>query len=77
MVLVKALCWLDVWCTYSQKGSVSVGSGKIGYIGASPLIFSNSLRFNLLYGNEKELDDNTLLDELKQFNFFKIQKNTI
>ena len=59
---------------YSQKGNVSVNSGKIGYIGASPLIFSNSLRFNLQYGNEKELDDTTLLDELKQFNFFQDPK---
>ena len=32
------------------------------------------MRFNLQYGNEKELDDTTLLDELKQFNFFQDPK---
>ena len=56
---------------YSQNGSVTLNSKKIGYIGANPLIFTESLRYNLLYGNENKVSDEDLLSSLKKFDFFQ------
>tara|TARA_B100000989_G_scaffold272002_1_gene229112 strand:+ start:6611 stop:8248 length:1638 start_codon:yes stop_codon:yes gene_type:complete len=56
---------------YSQNGSVKLNSKKIGYIGANPLIFTESLRYNLLYGNENKVSDEDLLSSLKKFDFFQ------
>ena len=56
---------------YSQHGSVKLNSKKIGYIGANPLIFTESLRYNLLYGNENKVSDEDLLSSLKKFDFFQ------
>ena len=56
---------------YSQAGKVKINSKKIGYIGANPLIFTDTLRYNLLYGNENVMSDNELIESLKEFEFFQ------
>lgn len=56
---------------YTNEGKVYTSSNSFGYIGATPLIFTKSLRENLLYGNKKKIDDDVLIEELKKFDTFK------
>ena len=56
---------------YSQSGKVTAYSKNFGYIGAVPLIFSASLRDNILYGNNKTIDDDEIIKFLKDFDTFK------
>ena len=44
---------------------------NFGYIGAVPLIFSASLRENILYGNKQNIQDKEIIDFLKDFDTFK------
>ena len=37
---------------YSQEGKVTTHNKRFGYIGATPLIFSGTLKENLIYGND-------------------------
>ena len=56
---------------YSESGQVIANCNQFGYIGATPLIFSASLRDNILYGNNKKVSDDILINELKLFDTFK------
>ena len=56
---------------YSQDGKVISYSKNYGYIGAVPLIFSASLKENILYGNSKEIEDDEIIRFLKDFDTFK------
>jgi len=55
---------------YSEKGTVETSSNKYGYIGAVPLIFYGTLRENLLYGNNANIEDEVIVDYLKEFKTF-------
>ena len=52
---------------YSESGQVTAYCNQFGYIGQLPLIFSASLRENILYGNDKEISDESIIEELKLF----------
>lgn len=56
---------------YSQEGKVISYSQNFGYIGAVPLIFSASLKENILYGNSKNVKDEEIVHFLKDFDTFK------
>ncbi len=56
---------------YSQEGNVTTYKEKFGYIGATPLIFSGSIKENIMYGNENEIEDLQILNFLKKFELFK------
>ncbi len=60
---------------YSQEGKVYANNKKFGYIGATPMIFTGTLKDNLLYGNEIKVDDNLILKQLKDFQTFKEESN--
>ncbi len=60
---------------YAEKGSITTSTERYGYIGATPLIFTATLRENLLYGNNFEIDDKTLVNYLKEFDTFKEESN--
>ena len=55
----------------ATEGKIHVTSSKFGYIGATPFIFNNSLRENLVYGNEDNINDEVLLKKLYEFDLFK------
>ena len=46
---------------YPTDGIVESHSDKFGFIGPTPLIFSASLRDNIMYGNQNVADDNLIL----------------
>ena len=56
---------------YSETGKVTTYKNNFGYIGAIPLIFTGTLRENLLYGNEKSIEEDKILDLLYEFDVFK------
>ena len=57
-----------------QKGQVTSFSSRFGFIGATPFIFNTTLRENILYGNDKSIEDNLILDYLEELEMFK-EKN--
>ena len=56
---------------YCQEGKVYANNKKFGYIGATPMIFTGTLKENLLYGNELEIDDSLIIKQLRDFEIFK------
>ncbi len=55
----------------ANEGIIHVSSSKFGYIGATPFIFNNSLRENLIYGNPEIISDELLINKMKEFDLFK------
>ena len=53
----------------AESGDISIKSDKLGYIGATPLIFESSLRDNLIYNSKKSFDDSYLYDKLDELHF--------
>ena len=60
---------------YASEGTVEARTNKFGFIGAVPLIFDGSLRDNILYGNNLEIEDNEIYDYLRLFDTFKEDSN--
>ncbi len=56
---------------YPTNGLVTTSSDRYGYVGANPMILNDSLRKNLVYGNNKEVLDDELIKHLKLFKTFE------
>ncbi len=56
---------------YPNSGKVFARSEKLGFVGPSPLIFSMTLRENLMYGNENFKTDEEILDMINKFKLFE------
>lgn len=59
----------------ANRGLVEIFSSKIGYIGATPLIFDSSLGENIFYGSKKENDKAFAIKALQDLNTFKESEN--
>ena len=55
---------------YPEKGTVITSQCKFGYVGAKPMILNSTLRENLLYGNNENINDEKLINIIKKFNLF-------
>lgn len=55
---------------YSEKGIIKTHKKNFGYIGATPLIFTGTLRENILYGNKKKIRDEEIITFMKEFELF-------
>ena len=60
---------------YSETGTVKTFSDKYGYIGATPLIFDDTLYENINYGNNSQLDETKVIEYLKILETFKESEN--
>ena len=60
---------------YPISGKVFSNSNRMGYIGPVPLIFTDSLKNNVMYGNDKNINDENIIEKLKLFDTFKEEKN--
>ena len=60
---------------YPTSGLVEVFSQKFGFIGPNPLIFDGSLMSNIEYGNSKKLDQDMVIQYLKNLETFKDDKS--
>lgn len=55
---------------YPNEGEVITYSQNLGFVGPNPLIFSGTIRENLLYGNNKNVSDNEIIEAIKKFDLF-------
>ena len=60
---------------YSDSGEINSFSNSYGYIGATPLIFNSSLKENIIYGNENQIDEKEISDYLVYLDTFKEKEN--
>lgn len=60
---------------YAESGKVINNALNTGYVGPSPIIFTASLRDNLLYGNNKKIEDSEINNLLKDFKTFELDKD--
>ena len=58
-----------------NEGSINISSEKLGYIGATPFIFKDTMRNNLMYGNDQSITDEELIKKMRDFDIFKEEKN--
>lgn len=56
------------------SGLVEIKTNKLGYVGVTPLIIDSTIKENLLYGNNKNVSDEKIVDLLKRFNFYTENK---
>ena len=56
---------------YPNSGKVYARSEKLGFVGPNPLIFSMTLRENLMYGNKNHKSDEEILEMIHIFNLFE------
>tara|TARA_A100001035_G_C27787044_1_gene505008 strand:+ start:1097 stop:2722 length:1626 start_codon:yes stop_codon:yes gene_type:complete len=56
---------------YPNSGKVYARSEKLGFVGPNPLIFSMTLRENLMYGNKNHKSDDEILEMIRIFNLFE------
>jgi len=54
-----------------NKGESKIYSNKFSYVGPIPLIFLDTLKNNLLYGVENEVEDKILADLVKKYDIFE------
>ena len=63
---------------YPESGKIYSYEESFGYIGPVPLIFSETLKYNLLYGNESEILDEEIINVCREFDLFnKIESDTL
>ncbi len=63
---------------YPESGKIYSYEESFGYIGPVPLIFSETLKYNLLYGNESEILDEEIIAVCREFDLFnKIESDTL
>ena len=55
---------------YADRGVVETFSENFGYVGVTPLIFSDTLKNNLMYGNKHDVSDEEIVELVKLFELF-------
>ena len=54
-----------------EKGKIQIAREKLGYIGPTPLILTTTLKENLMYGNQKDIDNEKILEVCEIFQLFE------
>ena len=55
---------------YPESGFIKTHTDRLGYVGASPMILNSTLRENLTYAIDKEIEDKAMFEMLQQFKLF-------
>ena len=55
---------------YPTKGVVQSYTNRYGYVSATPMILNDNLRNNILYGNKEDINDEEIINFIKQFKLF-------
>ena len=58
-----------------NSGEIMVSTNKFGYVGPVPLIFDDTLKNNLLYGVNGNVDNEKIIKLIEQFNIFDSEEN--
>jgi len=56
---------------HPNEGKIISTSSKFGYVGATPLIIRGSLRDNINYGKENNINDEVIYEYIEKFKLFK------
>ena len=56
---------------YPNAGKVFARTEKLGFVGPNPLIFTGSLRENLMYGNKNNKSDKEIIEIINKFKLFE------
>ena len=56
---------------YPNTGKVFARTEKLGFVGPNPLIFTGSLRENLMYGNKNNKSDREIIEIVNKFKLFE------
>ena len=52
-------------------GEIKIYSDKFGYVGPIPLIFQDTIKNNILYGVDVDIEDDVLVDLINKYNIFE------
>ena len=52
-------------------GEIKIYSDKFGYVGPIPLIFQDTIKNNILYGVDVDIEDDVLVDLINEYNIFE------
>ena len=55
---------------YPTEGLVQSYTNRYGYVSATPMILNDTLRNNILYGNQEDITDDEIINFIKQFKLF-------
>ena len=55
---------------YPTKGFVQSYTNRYGYVSATPMILNDTLRNNILYGNQENITDDEIINFIKKFKLF-------
>ena len=55
---------------YPTKGVVQSHTNRYGYVSATPMILNDTLRNNILYGNQEAITDDEIITFIKKFKLF-------
>ena len=61
---------------YPENGRVIISTSQLGYVGVTPLIIEGTLKENILYGNQKEISDQEIIEAVNEFKLFN-EKTTL
>ena len=56
---------------YAESGLVNLGTKKISYVSAYPMIIRGTLRENAIYGVNEEILDSEIISKINSFNIFE------
>ena len=60
---------------YPTNGVIKTKSERLGYVGPTPLIFSATLKENILYGNNEKIGDQEIIELIQHFSLFNEDKD--
>ena len=60
---------------YPDKGKAITFTKNFGYVGVTPLIFSDTLKNNLIYGTKSQVSDQEIIDIVNDFKLFNESKD--
>ena len=55
---------------YPENGRVIISTSQLGYVGVTPLIIEGTLKENILYGNQKDISDQEIIEAVNEFKLF-------
>ena len=56
---------------YPTSGSVTINTDRVSYVSATPFILNSTLKNNILYGSEQDVDDKKITDLIKDLKIFE------
>ncbi|OUU49202.1 MAG: hypothetical protein CBC28_01800 [Flavobacteriaceae bacterium TMED68] len=60
-----------------DKGTVNQFNKRFGYVGPIPLLFEDTLRNNILYGVDEDVEDEEIVSKLDDFNVFEVNNEDV